>query len=129
MGLQVDQVATGRLLTETRMFGERAQKEFLIHVEERAKLNRRDQETFDHIRGQMSHMSTMLNENINRVSMHANHLKTTNGLVRPLRSRVEELGNSTHVLQLQQRDTSTHIEYLQALPTLQTPRRGRGSLR
>jgi chromosome segregation ATPase len=112
--LQCDQEATSNLLTETTMFGERVHKDFLIHVDERAKLNRRDQETFDHIHGQMAHMSTMLNENINRVGLHANHLKTTNGLVRPLKSTVEELVNSTHVLQVQQRDTSTHVEHVQA---------------
>jgi len=113
--LEGDQEATAKLLTETKMFGEHAHREFLVHVEERAKLNRRDQETFDHIHGQMSHMSTMLNENISRVNTHANHLKTTNGLVRPLKSQVEELLNRTHVLQLQQRDTSTHVAHLQAL--------------
>jgi len=36
-------------------------------------------------------------------------------LVRPLKSQVEELLNRTHVLQLQQRDTSTHVAHLQAL--------------
>jgi len=113
--LDADQQATAKLLSETKMFGERVHKDFLMHVDERAKLNRRDQETFDHIHGQMSHMSTMLNENISRVNTHANHLKTTNGLVRPLKSQVEELVNSTHVMQCQQRDTSTHIQHLQAL--------------
>mmetsp|Transcript_66428 Transcript_66428/g.130978 ORF Transcript_66428/g.130978 Transcript_66428/m.130978 type:complete len:547 (+) Transcript_66428:77-1717(+) len=113
--LEGNQEATAKLLGETKMFGERAHQEFLMHVEERAKLNRKDQETFDHIHGQMSHMSTMLNENISRVNTHANHLKTTNGLVRPMKSQVEELVNSTHLLQLQQRDKSTHLEHLQAV--------------
>lgn len=113
--LETDQQATARLLTDTKIFGENAHREFLVHVEDRARLNKRDQETFDHIHGQMSHMSTMLNENINRVGLHANHLKTTNGLVRPLKAQVEELVNSTHVMLLQQRDSSTHVEHLQGL--------------
>jgi len=113
--LEQNQQSTAQLLGETKLFGERAHQEFLAHVDERAKLNKKDQETFVSINEQMAHMSTMLTENINRLNTHANHLKTTNALIRPLKSQVEELMNGTHVLQLQQRDNSTHIEHLQAL--------------
>lgn len=113
--LEANQQATAKLLAEVKNYGQNTHEEFNTFVDARERLNRKDQETFDHVHRQMAHLSTMLTETINRLNTHANHLKTTNATVRPMKAQIEDLINGQQVLQLQHRDTSVQVNDIRGI--------------
>jgi len=55
----------------------------------------------------------MLTETINRLNTHANHLRTTNVAIRPLKEQFERMSGSQYEMQNQQKGHGQHLRNLQ----------------
>jgi len=106
--------ATKQLLNETKRFGEDSHDEFKGFVEATKKQDRKNKEHFDRNDEKLAHLSTMLTETINRLNTHANHLRTTNTAIRPLKEQFEKMSSSHYDMQKEQRGHGKHLESLQA---------------
>lgn len=96
--------ATAQLLAATKRFGEDSHEEFKAHVQAREVQNKKDKERFEASDNKSTHLSTMLTETINRLNTHANHLRTTNTAIRPLKEQFDQMAQSQHVMQLTEKD-------------------------
>jgi len=56
----------------------------------------------------------MLTETINRLNTHANHLRTTNVAIRPLKEQFEKMSNSHYDMQNEQKVHGKHLVNMQA---------------
>jgi len=105
--------ATKQLLNETKRFSEDSRDEFKGFVEATKKQDRKNKEQFDRDDERLAHLSTMLTETINRLNTHANHLRTTNTAIRPLREQFEKMSSSHYGMQKEQKGHGKHLGSLQ----------------
>jgi len=105
--------ATAQLLAATKRFSEDAHDEFKGFVEATEKKDRKNKEQFERTDERITHLSTMLTETINRLNTHANHLRTTNGAVRPLQEHFDKMATSQHQMTNTQRDHGAALDRLQ----------------
>jgi len=106
--------ATKQLLDETKRFGKDSHNEFKGFVDATEKKDRKNDEQFARNDERLAHLSTMLTETINRLNTHANHLRTTNTAIRPLKEQFERMSSSHYDMQNQQKSHGKHLGNLQA---------------
>jgi len=106
--------ATQELLDQTKKFGEDSHDEFKGFVEATEKKDKKNNETFARIDERLAHLSTMLTETINRLNTHANHLRTTNTAIRPLKEQFEKMSSSQYDMQNEQKGHGKHLTTLQS---------------
>jgi len=111
--------ATAQLLTATKRFSEESHDEFKGFVEATEKKDRKVASQFERTDERVAHLGTMLTETINRLNTHANHLRTTNGAVRPLQERFDKMAASQHETNNVQKNHSALLERLQGSVDIQ----------
>jgi len=104
---------TKQLLDETKRFGEDSHNEFKGFVEATKKQDLKNKEQFDRNDERLAHLTTMLTETINRLNTHANHLRTTNTAIRPLKEQFEKMSSSHYEMQKEQKGHGKHLGSLQ----------------
>mmetsp|Transcript_9309 Transcript_9309/g.17808 ORF Transcript_9309/g.17808 Transcript_9309/m.17808 type:complete len:567 (+) Transcript_9309:48-1748(+) len=107
------QEATAQLLAATKRFADEFHEEFNTSLQRQESLNTANENRFDRIDNRLGHSSTMLTETINRLNTHANHLRTTNGAVRPIGEKLDTLAGNHHKLRLQVKEVSDYLSTLQ----------------
>mmetsp|Transcript_34143 Transcript_34143/g.67197 ORF Transcript_34143/g.67197 Transcript_34143/m.67197 type:complete len:565 (+) Transcript_34143:100-1794(+) len=105
--------ATKHLLKETKSFSEKSYDEFKGFVEATGKQDQRNKEQFARDGERLAHLSTMLTETINRLNTHANHLRTTNTAIRPLKEHFERISSAHYEMNKEQKGHGKHLGTLQ----------------
>jgi len=98
--------ATAQLLASTKRFVDELNENFLMTKKIQDDVNDKNLDQFSRVDTRLAHLSTMLTETINRLNTHANHLRSTNGAVRPMGEKLDGLADSQHRLQMQCKDLS-----------------------
>jgi chromosome segregation ATPase len=114
--------ATVQVLAATKRFTDDFHEEFKMTKQHQDDLNTSNTNQFVRVQERLAHLSTMLTETINRLNTHANHLRSTNGVVRTMGEKVDTLADNHHKLRLQTTEISEDQINLQHLSTVSEER-------